>query len=366
LTNDLLITAAEEYTRLGFKVIPIRNKRPVIAWANRRSTIATPEELQEWFVNNSNVDGIGIILDMGIVAIETDGLGERKFNERILAKLSHQTQQAYENTTHTKSPNGHHRLFRMDTIEDNPYGTKEITCNLARNKDDHNEIKLLSHNKYIVERGPGYEKIKGIGEIATISNEQVNELAASLECFKLEINAVRTVSTNLAQYYKQPNRDNLVFALSGFLHKGGVPEYIIKDTIEFLIEFSGNRDAEREARLKVIEDTCAKDANSDQVSGYTKLLEAVENNQAVIDELQQVFGHLGYFFNAKKRSKTNGYHIPLDIVQQIKSNVYSIIGENPLTLFIADNVDKKLKKAVIAAAKRGYGGKAGTRLPNII
>jgi hypothetical protein len=36
---------------------------------------------------------------MGIVAIETDGLGERVFNEKILPKLSQQTQQAYEKTT---------------------------------------------------------------------------------------------------------------------------------------------------------------------------------------------------------------------------------------------------------------------------
>ena len=247
---------------------------------------------------------------------------------------------------------------RIDTVEDNPHGIKEITCNLARNKDDHNEIKLLSHNKYIVERGPGYEKINGIKEIITLSNEQVNELAPILERFKLEVSAVRTVSTNLAQYYKQPNRDNLVFALSGFLHKGGVPEYLIKDTIVFFIDFTGNHEEERGARLKVVEDTCKKEPDSDQVSGYAKLLEAVDNNHLVIDELQQVFGQLGYFIIAKKRSKTK--HIPLDIVQQIKSNVYSVIGENPITLFIADNADKKLKKAVIAAPKRGYGSKAGT------
>ncbi|MGH9965982.1 MAG: hypothetical protein ACRD5E_14315 [Nitrososphaeraceae archaeon] len=96
------------------------------------------------------------------------------------------------------------------------------------------------------------------------------------------------------------------------------------------------------------------------MSGYAKLLEAVDNNQSVIDELQQVFGQLGYFVNAKKRSKTNGYDTPLEIVQQLGSNVYSVVGENPLTLFIADNHDKKLKKAIIAAPKRGYGGKAGS------
>ncbi|MGA7368759.1 MAG: hypothetical protein WBX01_06480 [Nitrososphaeraceae archaeon] len=351
---SVLLAAAEEYSRLGYVVIPTKDKRPTVKWTERRGIMATPEELQQWFGNNSNVEGIGIILDMSIVAIETDGIGENVFNSKVLRQLTPETREVYRNTTHTKSPNGHHRLFRINT-EDNPHGVKEITCNLAKNKDDHNEIKILSQSKYINERGPGYEKISGIENIVTLSKEQVNELVPILERFKLEIGAIRTITTSLAPYYSQPNRDNLVFTLSGFLHKNGVPEYLIKDTIEYLIDITGNHDKERQARFMVIEDTCAKDADSDQVSGYTKLLEAVENNQAVIDELQQVFGQLGYFVNAKKRSKTNGYGIPLDIVPIISPHVYSVIGENPISLFIADNTDKKLKKAIIAAPKRGFG-----------
>lgn len=229
--DSSLLATAEEYTRLGYVVIPIKDKRPIIKWTERRGKKATSEVLQQWFGNNnnSNVEGIGIILDMSIVAIETDGIGENTFNFKLLSKLSYETREAYQKTTHTKSPNGHHRLFRINT-EDNPHGVKEITCNLAKGKDGHDEIKILSQNKYIVERGPGYEKVNGMENLVTLSREQINELSTILERFKRELGAIKTVSISLAPYYKQPNRDNLVFTLSGFLHKGGVPEHIIKDT----------------------------------------------------------------------------------------------------------------------------------------
>lgn len=358
MTHDLLVEA-QEYTRLGYAVVPTKDKQPIIKWTERRRIKATSKDLQKWFgTNNANVEGLGIILDESTMVVETDGIGESVFNQKILPRLSAHVREAYGNTTHTKSPNGHHRLFRIN-CEDTPYEVKEITCNLSRPiVGGHDEIKLLSQKKYINERGPGYENVNGIEHIAILSIEQVAELASTLEQFRSELGAIRTVTTSLAPYYKQPNRDNLVFTLSGFLHKGGVPEYLIRETVDYLIEITGNHDIERSARLKVVEDTCAKLANSEQVSGYAKLLEAVENNQGILDEIQQVFGQLGYFVNAKKRSKTNGYGIPLDILPIISPHVYSVIGENPITLFIADNTDKKLKKAVIGTPHRGYARSA--------
>lgn len=113
-------------------VVPTKDKQPLIKWTERRGIGATPEELQKWFgTNNSDIGGIGIILDDSIIAIQTDGIGEATFNQKIPPELSAQTQEAYENTTHTKSPNGHHRLFRTNS-EGTPYEVKEITCNLSR------------------------------------------------------------------------------------------------------------------------------------------------------------------------------------------------------------------------------------------
>jgi hypothetical protein len=358
LTFELL-SEAQEYTRLGYVVVPTKNKQPIIKWTERRGIIATAEELQMWFgINNTGIEGIGIVLDASLVVIETDGTGEATFCQKILPKLSAQTQEACRNTTHTRSPNGNHRLFRINS-EDYPHNVKEITCNLSMTAAmTHDEIKLLSQKKYINERGPGYEKVNGIEHIARLSNEQVTELVSSIERLRSEIGAIRTVATSLAPYYKQPNRDNLVFAVSGFLHKGGVSEQLIKATIDYLIDIAGSHD-EKKSRLKVVEDTCAKLADSDQVSGYAKLLEAVENNQGIPDELQQVFAQLGYFVNAMKRSTDNKHGIPLEILAIISPHVYSVVGENPITLFIADNKDKKLKKAIIGTPKRGYGSVVG-------
>ncbi len=77
MTYDLL-AEAQEYTRLGYVVIPTKNKQPIIRWTERRKTTASFEDLQKWFsTNNLDVEGLGIILDASIVAIETDGIGCR-------------------------------------------------------------------------------------------------------------------------------------------------------------------------------------------------------------------------------------------------------------------------------------------------
>jgi hypothetical protein len=156
-----LLSEAQEYTQFGYVVVPTKDKQPIIRWTERRGIRATAEELQRWFsTNNSGIEGIGIILDASLVVIETDGIGEAIFIKKLLPKLSAQTQEAYRNTTNTKSPNGHHRLFRVNS-EDNPHEVKEITCNLSRTvAGGHDEIKLLSQKKYINERGPGIRTSK--------------------------------------------------------------------------------------------------------------------------------------------------------------------------------------------------------------
>lgn len=87
-----------------------------------------------------------------------------------------------------------------------------------------------------------------------------------------------------------------------------MPEYLINDLIQHLIELTAG-DEEYEKRFQAIRDTCSKDANTDQVSGYTKLLEAVSGDYSVIVTVNQEFGKLGYHFNddshARKGYKSN-------------------------------------------------------------
>ena len=104
------------------------------------------------------------------------------------------------------------------------------------------------------------------------------------------------MATKLTRYYQPTNRDNLVFALSGYLHKNRVPKELCDNLVEHLIDATG--DEERANRFQTIGDTFAKEADTDQVSGYTKFLEAVSDDESVIQTIQKEFGKLGYHFNS--------------------------------------------------------------------
>ena len=46
---------------------------------------------------------------------------------------------------------------------------------------------------------------------------------------KAQTIAIKSSVDVLLRHYYNTNRDNLTFALSGFLHKGGLEEYLIMD-----------------------------------------------------------------------------------------------------------------------------------------
>ena len=76
-----------------------------------------------------------------------------------------------------------------------------------------------------------------------------------------------------------------------------LPEYLIHDLIEHLIQLAGG-DEESEMRYQAVRNTCAKDANTENVSGRIKLLEAVDRDESVITTINQEFGKLGYSFSS--------------------------------------------------------------------
>lgn len=78
-----------------------------------------------------------------------------------------------------------------------------------------------------------------------------------------------------SSYYIKPNRDNVIFSLSGYLHKGKTPERVIIDIAQRLIEITGYSDENPEKVFQTIRDTCTKDPVSDQVNGYKRLHEAL-------------------------------------------------------------------------------------------
>lgn len=313
--DNIILSEAEKYIQHGKKPIPINEwKKPTIEkWIPWRNEPTIPlEQIKEWFSNPLAIH-LAILLDKSLIAIDYDGLGEERLLNRILPRCPKEVQDAYEITARTRTPHGGHVLFRVNP-EDFPEGIPEIECwNLLGNGREHNQVLLLSHTKYLVERGISYEPINGIDKLVTLSTDSVTELLIALKRSRSETDAISATIRALLPFYEKTNRNNIVFAVSGYLHKYGLPKYLIHDTFEDLMDLaSSDTVQERQERFVVVESTCAKQPDSAEVSGYDKLLEVVNGDDSVILTIQKAFGHLGYFpFNeetaddSKNEAKTD-------------------------------------------------------------
>ena len=143
------------------------------------------------------------------------------------------------------------------------------------------------------------------GSRPALIEDNMQELLNVLEQFEEETNAIRKMATKFTRYYQPANRDNLAFALSGYLHKNRVSKELCDNLVEHLIDATG--DEEKANRFQTIRDTFAKEADTDQVSGYTKFLEAVSGDESAILTVQKEFGILGYHLisNGDGRAKNS-------------------------------------------------------------
>ena len=280
-----LIAEARKLTDHGFPIIPLKDKTPIIEYEHRRKQLATTSEMDSWFSNGDGrtpmANGIAIAINNTEFGIDTDGdKCESTFLNEIISNLSTELQDKISRTMQTKTPHGHHRMFRV-LSEDFPHGIKERTFVKF---EGHNEIAVKGSNHIFFERGPGYEIINDVDCIVTLSEEETIRLLEALDSFRARTNGIKTIVGTLVPYYTNGRRDNLVFALSGYLHKNGVSESLISEVVENLVSHAN--DEESQARLRVVKDTCSKDANSDQVSGYNKLLETLDNNQNAVADIE--------------------------------------------------------------------------------
>ena len=172
-----MLEQAKILTQYGFPVIPIKNKRPVLdKWTDRRKQLATEQELLTWF-SNGKADSVAITINNTEFAIDTDGECEGIFLEKLLPQCSEELQKNIKDTMHTKTPNGHHRTFKINS-EDFPDGIAEKTYLTL--KGEHDEIALKGRRHYLVERGPGYEIVNDIQSLVTLTKIQVEELLSHL------------------------------------------------------------------------------------------------------------------------------------------------------------------------------------------
>jgi len=332
--EDLLVKA-EKYISHCVPLITVNNnKEPTLGtWTDIRDSYKLPskELLKTWLVNPLATH-LAIISRGRLLVVDYDGLGEQRLRTRILPRCSMVIQEKFERTTRTKTPRRGHTLIARDPEN---YDTKveEIQAwKLTSSELEHQEVLLLSSEKYVVERGPGYEPVGDIETLEQFTKDEEIEFCEKLREVKAETKVIRIIAKKLAPYYERSNRDKLVFSFSGYAHKYGVPQTLIHDTIEDLMDVIGG-DEERESRFKVVKETSQKPRK--EVSGRKELSDAVDDNNSVVLVIQQQYKKLGYFrfenedrgYNTSQRQSTvsDGSDDSDDKVQDIEVLRESII-----------------------------------------
>jgi hypothetical protein len=374
-TKEYSLTAeAKNFTNHGFSIIPLRDKIAIIKYNHRRKDLASSKEIDLWFSNGNGkaarANGIAIAINDTEFGIDTDGEKcEYIFLNKIISKLSTELQHKVHKTMHSKTPHGHHRIFRY-THEDFPNGIKEKTY--LKLNGEHGEIALKGKDHYFAERGLDYEIVNGVEDVVTLTKTEVNELLLALATCGAEQKALTTIVKKLQPYYTQPNRNDIIFALSGFLHKGKTPEYVIIEIAQQLIDVTGYSDENPNKIFQTIRDTCAKDADSDQVSGYKRLHEALtkalpaegktEDVSNTILEIEYTLKRIGLFTIPKlidenfeavgDQEDDNGesdelYGIHDNILAQLDPHVFAVVSSHPPILYIAHRHQRCIRKAGI-------------------
>jgi hypothetical protein len=297
--KSTLIAEAGKLTDHRFTIIPLKDKIAIIKYKHRRKDLATAREIDLWFSNGNGLtagaNGIAIAINDTEFGIDTDGEKCETIFLNIISRLSTELQFKIHKTMHTKSPRGHHRTFKY-MHEDFPNGIKARTY--FRFNGEHNEITLIGKDHILTERGPGYEIINGVEDAVTLTKTEVNELLGALASFRAEQEAITAVVKVLRTYYIKPNRNNIIFAISGYLHKGRTPQRVITEIAKQLIDVTEYSDENPNKVFQTIRDTCGKDPHSDEVSGYKRLHEALtlasppgSKKDSVSNTIEQV-GHI--------------------------------------------------------------------------
>lgn len=372
-----IITEARKLTDHGFPIIPLKDKHPIITYGHRRKKLATAKEIDKWFSNGDGktptANGIAIAINDTEFGIDTDGGKCESIFLDIISNLSAELQNKIRATMYTKTPRGFHRTFRY-LSEDFPKGIKDKIY--FKQNGEHGEIALKGRDHYLVERGPGYEIINGVESVITLTKTEVNELLGVLTSFSTEHESLTKVVRKLQPYYIKPNRDSIIFALSGYLHKGRTPEQKIIEIAQRLIDLTGYNDEDPDKVFRTIRDTCAKDRDSDQVSGYKLLHEALtsasppnsktDDVSNTIVEIEYTLKGVGLFTIPRREHQqaqqesigddvdTSDYDedtelkgINDNILIKLASHVYAVVSSSPPVLYVAHRGLKCIMKFII-------------------
>jgi hypothetical protein len=303
--NIDLLSYAKKARAWGWSSIPVKtDKQPNVPQVIPfRDTLLTDSELDKLFGANKKqtTTHVAVIVDNDKFAIDMDGEGENVFIERILSRLNQELIHKVNRTTNTKSPHGRHLLGRTKG------GNKQLTKkeHIWQSPSKNDEIRLRLYGFYSIEYGQGYEEIIGIENSQVFEPEEISEIIRVASEVTKEFNAIRSITNLVRPYYVTGNRDEINFALSGYLHKRLVPEQLIFDIVAPIINYSNP--VEPKKTRDVIHTTCQKDRNSSEVSGYKRLLTAFNGDLEKVQEIERIL------FNGQAATEETDVDIDIDI-----------------------------------------------------
>jgi P4 family phage/plasmid primase-like protien len=312
-----LLDESERYTQVGHLTIPIsseivngkKTKKPPKgsgSWTKRKGTVYGRAYLEKWFASdNKEVEFMAIAMDSIKLCISFDVDGIEGFNifiNNILNKLSLPLRNKINKTAHTKTPSGgFHWIFEISR-EEFPHEIKSRDLWTSPYA-SHSEIKLFGTTKYLIERGPGYDCIRGIDCLQSLGKDELNELSSVCERFSAESKAIAKISMTVLKCWKPPIRNGFVTYLSGYLKKDSdVPGYLVLELFEHVIKGSPFDDENLQKTLDTVNRTYSKNPDIDGIRGYAGLEEILANQpdalSILISTIKKELGKLGYHFTA--------------------------------------------------------------------
>jgi P4 family phage/plasmid primase-like protien len=235
------------------------------------------------------------------IGFDVDGMeGFNIFTNKILSKLPPSLQDKINKTAHTKTPSGgFHWIFKLSRTDFQfEIKSKDLWTSPYAS---HSEIKLFGTEKYLIERGPGYECIRDIDYLQSLNKDALNDLLIVCERFSAESKAISKISSIVLKFWKPPIRNDFVMSLSGYLKKNSdVPRYLILEIFEHIINGSTFDDENLQKTLDTVNRTYDKNPDVEDIRGYRGLEEILANQldalSILISTIQKEFGKLGYHF----------------------------------------------------------------------
>jgi Bifunctional DNA primase/polymerase, N-terminal len=279
-SDNTFLEAAEKYIRKNISVFPVPQpgiiddnnntydgKRPSRPWIEYQNSLPTPELIQKWFsqpTNNKNNIAITTGDISCLIVLDIDGdRSKRIFESQLLLKFSESLRVKTLNTTHVQTGGGGAHIWFKYKQEDFPEGIP--TKPYLRFK-DHDEIYLKANGSYVIappsihSSSSRYEFEGELNCLETLTKAEVLELLTLLEGLKskdytttsittpvivtqtippsttieLPPVSITAVANTVKPTYIKTSRDEIVFSLSGYLHKSFVSEESIRQIIDKL------------------------------------------------------------------------------------------------------------------------------------